>query len=59
MKPLAESIDEFKTLFNNAIFRNVKTDLGSYGILWSNFVDIECTELWENGIAETNMKETV
>ena len=57
VKPLTERIDEFKALFNNEIFRNVKTDLGGYGISWNDFVDLECTELWENGIAESDLRE--
>ncbi len=52
VKPLAERMDDFKVLYNNNLFRNVKPDLGGYGISWNNFTDIECTELWENGIAE-------
>lgn len=59
VKPLTERIDEFKALFNNAVFKNVKTDLGGYGISWNDFLDLECTELWENGIVESDMKEAV
>lgn len=59
VKPLTERINEFKPLFNNAIFRNVKTDFGGYGISWNDFLDLECTELWENGVAESNIKEAI
>lgn len=57
VKPLTERIDEFKALFNAAVFRNVKTDFGGYGISWNDFIDLECTELWENGIVESDLQE--
>ncbi len=53
VKPLMERIDDFKPLENKILFKGVKTDMGGYGISWNDFIDLECTELWDNGVAET------
>lgn len=52
VKPLMERIEDFKDLKNNALFKCVKTDIGGYGISWNDFIDLECTELWENGTTQ-------
>lgn len=52
VKPLMERIEDFKPLKNTALFKCVKTDIGGYGISWNDYIDIECTELWENGITQ-------
>lgn len=56
VKPLTEEIEDFKALKNNTVFKNVKTDTGGYGISWNDFLDLECTELWENGTLEAEYK---
>ena len=53
VKPLMERIDDFKPLGNKILFKRVKADLGGYGISWNDFIDLECTELWDNGIVES------
>lgn len=57
VKPLMDQIDDFKALKNTVLFKNVKTDIGGFGISWNDFIDLECTELWENGIIEKDMRE--
>lgn len=52
VKPVMEKIDDFKPLENNALFKCVQTDIGGYGISWNDYIDLECTELWENGIIQ-------
>lgn len=52
VKPLMKCIEDFKALQNEALFKCVKTDTGGYGISWNDFIDLECTELWENGHSE-------
>lgn len=59
VKPLIEQMEDFKSLENDVLFNSVKTDLGGYGISWNDFIDLECTELWDNGVAETDIKEAV
>ena len=60
VKPIMNKITDFQDLKNNKIFKNVKVDAGGYGISWNDYLDLECTELWENGVTETPMqrKET-
>lgn len=57
VKPLMDRIDDFKALENTVLFKNVKTDIGGFGISWNDFIDLECTELWENGIIEKDIRE--
>lgn len=32
------------------VFRDVQVDVGGYGIIWNDDLDISCDELYENGI---------
>ena len=51
VKPLFEKIPVFASLKNNLQeFACVSVDVGGYGIVWSDALDLSCDELWENGI---------
>ena len=51
VKPLFEKIPVFKSLFENAEeFTGVAVDVGGYGIIWNDDLDLSCDELWENGV---------
>ncbi len=51
MKPLFEKLPVFKQLENNPTeFTGVTVDVGGYGIVWNDDLDLSCDELWENGI---------
>lgn len=51
MKPLFERIRAFKELEDNPdIFNVVSVDIGGYGIVWNDDLDLSCDELWENGV---------
>ena len=39
----------FKKLENEELFDNVEVDVGGYGIVWNDDIDISCDELFENG----------
>lgn len=54
-KPLFERIPAFRYLSENpAEFNCVSVDVGGYGIVWSDELDLSCDELWENGcVVET------
>ena len=50
VKPLFEKIPFFAELKDNcAEFASVTVDVGGYGIVWSDDLDLSCDELWENG----------
>ncbi len=50
MKPLFEKLPIFKQLSNSpAEFACVRADVGGYGIVWNDNLDLSCDELWENG----------
>ena len=50
VKPLLEKIPEFSALRDNAEFECVSVDVGGYGIVWNDELDLSCDELWENGV---------
>ena len=52
MNPLLEKIPDFQYLRDNpADFHSVSVDVGGYGIIWDDDLDLSCDELWEHGTA--------
>lgn len=50
MKPLFKRFPVFKQLENDpAEFAGVSVDVGGYGIVWNDELDLSCDELWDNG----------
>ena len=50
MKPLFSKIPMFSYLEDNpAEFSCVSVDVGGYGIIWDDELDLSCDEIWENG----------
>ena len=51
MKPLFDKLHAFKYfLYNEHEFYNVTVDMGGYGIVWNDELDLSCDELWEKGV---------
>ena len=50
VKPLFQKIPAFKSLESNNDFGGVYVDVGGYGIIWNDNLDISCDELYANGI---------
>ena len=51
VKPLFEKLPVFVSLKDNLQeFASVSVDVGGYGILWNDELDLSCDELWENGV---------
>ena len=51
VKPLFEKIPLFATLKDQPeVFASVAVDVGGYGIIWNDELDLSCDELWENGV---------
>ena len=51
VKPLFEKIPLFAELKNNmSEFACVSVDVGGYGIVWNDDLDLSCDELWDNGV---------
>ena len=52
VKPLFEKWPPFRSFQNDpALFSGVEVDVGGYGIVWNDDLDLSCDELWENGTA--------
>ena len=50
--PLISKWDMFAVLNTQPeIFGTVEVDVGGYGIIWGDDLDISCDELWANGVA--------
>ena len=39
----------FEKLKDKKLFENVKVDVGGYGIILNEDIDLSCEEIWENG----------
>ena len=51
VKPLFAKWAPFKALEHAPeLFSGVEVDVGGYGIVWNDELDLSCDELWENGI---------
>lgn len=50
IKPLFEQLPVFAALQNEELFWGVSVDVGGYGIIWNDDLDLSCDELWENGV---------
>ena len=49
VKPLFKWKDIFKRLKENELFNAVYVDIGGFGIVWNDDIDLSCDELWDNG----------
>lgn len=49
-RPLLDQ-EPFSALENESFFRQVKVDVGGYGISWNDCIDLSESELWLNGKA--------
>ena len=50
INPLFEQIPAFNELKDSHLFSDVCVDVGGYGIVWNDDLDLSCDELWENGV---------
>lgn len=52
IKPLFDTIPAFRIFEKNPQkFSDAAVDVGGYGIVWDDELDLSCDELWENGEA--------
>ncbi len=49
VKPLFIKWPIFNELKNVKLFNEVSVDKGGYGIIWNDYIDLSCDELYENG----------
>jgi len=49
VKPLMDKWEVFKDLAQGGLFGLVRVDSGGYGVVWNDYIDLSCNELWENG----------
>jgi hypothetical protein len=49
VKPLMNKYEVFKDLVQGKLFDLVRVDNGGYGVVWNEYIDLACNELWENG----------
>ena len=50
VKPLFEKLPVFGYLKEHPeVFNSVAVDIGGYGIVWNDDLDLSCDELWEHG----------
>lgn len=53
IKPLFDKIEAFCVIQERPeMFYDVQVDVGGYGIIWNDELDLSCDELWDNGIRQ-------
>lgn len=51
IKPLFDKLPIFRKLAEQPEeFSGVSVDVGGYGIIWNDELDLSCDELWDNGV---------
>jgi len=51
INPLFDRLSAFRCLKERLEeFENVEVDVGGYGIIWNDDLDLSCDELWEHGV---------
>lgn len=51
VKPILNKIKIFQKLADSPeLFKQIKVDIGGYGISWNDELDLSCNELWNNGM---------
>ncbi len=50
MNSLVEKMPVFSVLKGKEEFSGVSVDVGGYGIVWNDDLDLSCDELWANGV---------
>ena len=59
VKPLFSTIAAFDSLQHiPGLFKQVKVDIGGYGISWNDYLDLSCDEIWEKGISQDKEQVT-
>jgi hypothetical protein len=51
VKPLQDKWESFRDLAQGGLFNLVRVDKGGYGVIWNEYLDLACDDLWENGSA--------
>ncbi|MBO4815493.1 MAG: DUF2442 domain-containing protein [Clostridia bacterium] len=49
MKNLINKYKVFKNLENDELFNKARVDMGGYGIIWNEEIDLSSEEIWSNG----------
>lgn len=56
VKPLFSKWTVFKDLTNiKGLFEQVKVDMGGYGVVWNDDIDLSCDELYYNGVETSGL----
>ena len=50
VEKLAARFPQFAALEDGHLFEEVQVDVGGYGIVWNDDLDLSCDELWKNGV---------
>ena len=54
LKPLCKKWPVFNNLKDTELFRKAKVDVGGYGIVWNDDIDLAMEEVYANGVAWEN-----
>jgi len=50
IKPYLETFHSFTPLLNKNLFNKVKVDVGGFGIVWNEEIDLSRYDIWKYGV---------
>lgn len=55
LKPLFNKVEAFQQLLTNQnLYTKVYVDVGGFGVVWNDELDLSCDEIWEHGTTITS-----
>lgn len=58
-KPLFEKYPVFEPLKNESLFAQANIDCGGYGLMWTDDIDIDASEIWYNGVTTLDNEQDI
>ena len=60
VEPLLSRWKAFEALRDvPGLFRSVRVDAGGYGVVWNDELDLECEEIWNNGVSVSGLDRRI
>ena len=50
MNNIFDKLPQLKAVEKDGLFNKVKVDAGGYGVIWNDELDLDCNEIYLNGI---------
>lgn len=52
LKPYFENYPQFKSLTDDGLYEQAQIDVGGYGVIWNDYLDVSAESIYEHGITQ-------